>query len=429
MPVNMVFVDHTTPIPADWLNNVNAFVNAGTGAGSVTNFIFTDSNGFDGTVVTGTTIPTLSLAITVAGMLKGNAGSLTQAVAGTDYLVPPTGTALLRANNGGALAAGVPGTDYLPGTGTLFTGLLKSTTGTGALSIAINADLPAMSATVGGAVPTPPNNVAFFLRGDGTWAVPAGGGGGGGGSVVIVTGNNANGFLVNVANGTTTPQITISVSPTGLLKAAGGAVSQANAGSDYSAGTSALATGILKSTTGTGVLSIAIAGDFPVLNQNTTGTAVDLAVGSVLSVAKGGTGVVTSTGAGNNVLSNGPALTLATNDGFTVGWKELPQNSKSANYTLVIGDSSKHMYHPSADVTARTWTIPDNATVAWPLGTELTFVNDNGAGAITLSIAGTDVMRLAGTGTTGNRTIAANGIAVALKLTATSWIVNGTGVT
>jgi len=43
----------------------------------------------------------------------------------------------------------------------------------------LNSDLPVMTATVGGAVPTPPNNTTTFLRGDGTFAVPAGGGGGG----------------------------------------------------------------------------------------------------------------------------------------------------------------------------------------------------------------------------------------------------------
>lgn len=39
------------------------------------------------------------------------------------------------------------------------------------------ANLPVMTATVGGAVPTPPNNTTTFLRGDGTFAAPAGGGG------------------------------------------------------------------------------------------------------------------------------------------------------------------------------------------------------------------------------------------------------------
>lgn len=52
----------------------------------------------------------------------------------------------------------------------LATGILKNTTGTGVPSIAINSDLPVMSATVGGAVPTPPNNTTTFLRGDGTFA-------------------------------------------------------------------------------------------------------------------------------------------------------------------------------------------------------------------------------------------------------------------
>ena len=60
---------------------------------------------------------------------------------------------------------------------------------------------------------------------------------------------------------------------TGVLKGNGTAISSATAGTDYSAGTSALSTGILKSTTTTGALSIAVAGDFPTLNQNTTGTA------------------------------------------------------------------------------------------------------------------------------------------------------------
>jgi hypothetical protein len=60
---------------------------------------------------------------------------------------------------------------------------------------------------------------------------------------------------------------------TGMLKGNGTAMSAATAGTDFSAGTAALATGILKSTTTTGTLSIAVAGDFPTLNQNTSGNA------------------------------------------------------------------------------------------------------------------------------------------------------------
>ena len=45
---------------------------------------------------------------------------------------------------------------------------------------------------------------------------------------------------------------------------------------------------------------------FPTLNQNTTGTAAGLS--ATLAVGSGGTGVTTSTGSGNNVLSNTPTL-------------------------------------------------------------------------------------------------------------------------
>ncbi|MBK9717855.1 MAG: hypothetical protein IPO85_10135 [Saprospiraceae bacterium] len=64
----------------------------------------------------------------------------------------------------------------------------------------------------------------------------------------------------------------------GLIKTSGsiGDLSIATAGTDFSAGTAGLATGILKSTTGTGALSIALAADFPILNQNTTGSAATL---------------------------------------------------------------------------------------------------------------------------------------------------------
>lgn len=47
----------------------------------------------------------------------------------------------------------------------------------------------------------------------------------------------------------------------------------------------ALATGILKNTTGTGVPSIAVASDFPTLNQNTTGTAASI-TGLTASIAE-----------------------------------------------------------------------------------------------------------------------------------------------
>jgi hypothetical protein len=113
---------------------------------------------------------------------------------------------------------------------------------------------------------------------------------------------------------------------------------------------------------------------------------------------------------------------------LTIGSYNIPQTSKSANYTFVLADANTHILHPSADTTARTFTIPANASVAYPVGTVLTFVNQHSAGTVTISI-NSDTMRLAGAGTTGSRTLAADGIATALKIDSTNWIISGTNLT
>ena len=57
------------------------------------------------------------------------------------------------------------------------------------------------------------------------------------------------------------------------------------------------------------------------------------------------------------------ALTKITADmtGDSIASIELSQLIKSANYTTVLADSGKHVLHPSADTTARTFTIPANS--------------------------------------------------------------------
>lgn len=119
---------------------------------------------------------------------------------------------------------------------------------------------------------------------------------------------------------------------------------------------------------------------------------------------------------------------LATVNSNTIGYRNVPQNSQSAAYTTVLGDAGFHILHPTADTTARIFTIPANSSVAYPVGTAITFVNQHGAGVITIAIT-TDAMYLAGQGTTGSRTLAANGIATALKVTSTEWMISGSGLT
>jgi hypothetical protein len=95
------------------------------------------------------------------------------------------------------------------------------------------------------------------------------------GTVTSVSVVSNNGFAGTVATDTSTPAITLTTTVTGMLKGSNvsGVVSAGTSGADYSDGTSLLATGILKSTTTTGALTIAVAADFPTLDQDTTGTA------------------------------------------------------------------------------------------------------------------------------------------------------------
>ena len=116
----------------------------------------------------------------------------------------------------------------------------------------------------------------------------------------------------------------------------------------------------------------------------------------------------------------------ATSAADSIGTRGVPQNSKSADYTLVLADAGQHILHPAADNNARTFTIPDNGSVAFPVGTVVSFVNM--VNTVTIAIT-TDTMTLAGAGTTGSRTLAANGIATAIKVDATNWLISGTGLT
>lgn len=104
----------------------------------------------------------------------------------------------------------------------------------------------------------------------------------------------------------------------------------------------------------------------------------------------------------------------------------IPVSSKSAAYTTVLADQNTLIYHPSSDNNARTFTIDSNANVPYQVGTTLTFVND--INTVTISITA-DTLVLMGPGSTGSRTLAANGMATAIKVASTRWVISGTGLT
>jgi len=194
--------------------------------------------------------------------------------------------------------------------------------------------------------------------------------------------------------------------------------------------TGTVTTTMLAATTGSGSVVLATSPTLvtPVLGiaSATTVNKVTLtapATGSTLTVADGKT------------LTASNSITLAGTDATTmtfppasasVGYLNVPINSQSAAYTTVLADSGKAIFHPSTDANARTFTIDSNTNVAYAVGTVLTFINMTSQ-VVTIAIT-SDTMYLAGTGTTGNRSLAQYGMATAIKMTSTTWIISGSGL-
>jgi hypothetical protein len=161
----------------------------------------------------------------------------------------------------------------------------------------------------------------------------------------------------------------------------------------------------------------------------TGGGASDFGVSSAtgdLCFAASGSGAIVRARISGTSGAHGMKHGDSANTLYNTGYLEIPQNSQSAAYTLVLADAGKHLYHPSADTTARTWTIPANGSVAFPIGTTIDFLNDTSGGVITIAIT-TDTLVLAGAGTTGSRTLAASGWARAVKMTSTRWMITDMG--
>jgi hypothetical protein len=110
--------------------------------------------------------------------------------------------------------------------------------------------------------------------------------------------------------------------------------------------------------------------------------------------------------------------TSATVDGL----KDVPQNAQTAAYTLALTDRGKHI-----SITTGGVVIPANASVAFPVGATVGIYNNSGSSQ-TISIT-TDTLTLAGTATTGTRTLAQHGFATILKVGTTNWIITGAGIT
>jgi len=244
---------------------------------------------------------------------------------------------------------------------------------------------------------------------------------------------------VKVASSVADGVATIDFGSTGLTP------NTATSGAVTVAGTLAIANGGTGTTSTTFTnLTANVTGTLPVANGGTGITSLGAGVATFLgtpSSANLASAVTDETGSGALVFATSPTLvtpllgtptsgvlSACTVDGTdAVGFRNIPQNSQSAAYTLVLADAGKHIFHPVGDNNARTFTIPANSSVAYPIGTAITFIN-MAAANVTIAIT-TDTLTLSPAGTTGSRTLATNGSATCIKITSTSWLISGSGLT
>ena len=136
-------------------------------------------------------------------------------------------------------------------------------------------------------------------------------------------------------------------------------------------------------------------------------------------VAEGG-----DTDIGINLVPKGAGR--AQMGGSDIGFRQVPVNPQSGNYAILLTDDGKCIYHASGAGAGDTYTIPANASVAFAVGACLSFVNLD-SNDLSIAIT-TDTMYLAGDGSTGTRTLAQYGMATAIKIASTVWVISGAGL-
>jgi len=135
-----------------------------------------------------------------------------------------------------------------------------------------------------------------------------------------------------------------------------------------------------------------------------------------------GTGIY-STGATGGAKGAGTANFAGLYINGSALYVGVPLNTQTGStYTLVATDAGKAVYSSYSGAT--TFTIPQSVL---PTPSVVTFIND-ASGNLSITPATGVTLTLAGTTTTGTRTLAANGMATAYQVTTNAWLISGSGL-
>jgi hypothetical protein len=100
--------------------------------------------------------------------------------------------------------------------------------------------------------------------------------------------------------------------------------------------------------------------------------------------------------------------------------KRIPQNAQISAYTLAVGDVGKHISITTGGVTV--------ASGVFAAG-DIVSIYNNSSSSQTITQGGSVTLRLAGSATTGNRTLAQRGIATVLCVASNEFVISGAGLT
>lgn len=129
-----------------------------------------------------------------------------------------------------------------------------------------------------------------------------------------------------------------------------------------------------------------------------------------------------------DISETAPTDSVLVNDGGTMKQLDIQDmgvrvvDASAGDQTFALGDANTVQY---VDATTRTFTVPANATVAFPVGA-IIYVASIGAGEVTIDPAsGVTLNSIVAQSSTANRTVLAGGMAALIKMGADDWNIAG----